>query len=127
MSILVTDAGFGPDGWAAGFDGADKSGRSALDVGPDTDLERLVGIFPDLGMIRIDFPGFADGRGGICWPINMPWPGVAALTRSRSTMTWPPANPRDNGWRGPTGAPMIIRRGCAGHQQPEHQEHIVRK
>lgn len=107
MSILVTDAGFGSDGWAAGFDGADKSGRSTLDVGSDTDLERLVGIFSNLGMIRIDFPGFDEAE--------------------IDDDLGPPANPRDNGWRGPTGAPMIIRRGCAGHQQPEHQEHIVRK
>lgn len=57
MSILVTDQGFGPDDWTAGFEGA-----NALDLASDTDPETLQ--FDDATqIIRIDFPSFADGRG----------------------------------------------------------------
>ncbi|MCR8547052.1 DUF934 domain-containing protein [Salipiger sp. P9] len=57
MSILVTDAGFGPDDWTRGFDGA-----AALELAPETDPATLE-IAPEVEMIRIHFPSFADGRG----------------------------------------------------------------
>lgn len=59
MTVIVTDAGFGPDTWTAGYEGA-----NTLDLASDTDP---VALAADLGagieMIRIDFPSFADGRG----------------------------------------------------------------
>lgn len=56
MNTLVTDTGFTADDWTAGFDGT-----QALDLASDTDP--LLVDFGEVGMIRVDFPGFADGRG----------------------------------------------------------------
>ena len=55
MSVIVTDTGFGPDDWNASDE--------IIDIGPDTDPNLLAGQMAGLKMIRIDFPGFADGRG----------------------------------------------------------------
>lgn len=60
MTILVTDTGFGPDDWAGEFT---PHNGTALNIGPDADTAGLVARLPDLQMIRIDFPDFADGRG----------------------------------------------------------------
>ena len=57
MSIIVTDAGFAPDDWSAGFET-----ETALDLPSDTDPEALA-FDADTQMIRVDFPSFADGRG----------------------------------------------------------------
>jgi|TARA_B100000949_G_C14142805_1_gene391364 uncharacterized protein (DUF934 family) len=57
MSIIVTDAGFAPDDWSAGFET-----ETALDLPSDTDPETLA-FDADTQMIRVDFPSFADGRG----------------------------------------------------------------
>lgn len=57
MSIIVTDAGFAPDDWSAGFET-----ETALDLPSDTDPEALE-FDADTQMIRVDFPSFADGRG----------------------------------------------------------------
>jgi uncharacterized protein (DUF934 family) len=65
MSVIVTDAGFAPDDWTAGFCGgraANADGRG-LDLGPEAEIETLRGTLENAAMIRIDFPGFADGRG----------------------------------------------------------------
>ncbi|APZ54268.1 DUF934 domain-containing protein [Salipiger abyssi] len=56
MSVIVTDAGFGPDDWDQDREGA------TLDLASDTDPAALE-IAPGVEMIRIDFPSFADGRG----------------------------------------------------------------
>ena len=57
MTVIVTDTGFGPDDWTAGF-----GNGTALDLPSDTDPEAL--SFDDaVQMIRVDFPSFADGRG----------------------------------------------------------------
>lgn len=58
MSVIVTDAGFGPDDW----NGDCADGRS-LDISPDTDPENLSDGLPGLHMIRVGFPAFTDGRG----------------------------------------------------------------
>lgn len=58
MGVIVTDAGFGPDDWQAGFDGA-----KALDLAGDTDADALRGRLDGVAMIRVAFSGFADGRG----------------------------------------------------------------
>lgn len=55
MTILVSDAGFGPDDW----DGA----SAVLDIGPGTDPLDLHDRLDGIGMIRVVFPAFADGRG----------------------------------------------------------------
>ncbi len=64
MSIIVTDTGFAADDWTQGFvtHGEAANDVSGLDIGPDTDPDS-VPLCPRLEMIRVDFPGFADGRG----------------------------------------------------------------
>ncbi|APG47474.1 DUF934 domain-containing protein [Phaeobacter porticola] len=58
MSVIVTDTGFGPDSWTAGFDS-----ETAIEMQPDADPAALSNQLPGLEMIRIHFPSFADGRG----------------------------------------------------------------
>ena len=59
MTVIVTDKGFGPDTWTAGY-GSD----TALDLTSDTDPVQLVErLAAKVQMIRVDFPSFADGRG----------------------------------------------------------------
>ncbi len=64
MTILVTDAGFGPDSWHQGFSPLDAAANdvAALDVPSDAD-PATIPIGPAVTMIRVDFPDFADGRG----------------------------------------------------------------
>lgn len=54
MTVIVTDAGFGPDDWAGG---------QALELTPDTDPATLAGKLDGVAMIAVEFPGFSDGRG----------------------------------------------------------------
>ncbi len=64
-SVLVTDTGFGPETWTAGFtklDGFAANGRAGLDLASDTDPSALVTAL-SAPLIRINFPSFADGRG----------------------------------------------------------------
>ena len=65
MTVLVTDTGFGSDDWADGFTPLADAGATtaSLDLGPDTDPLDVVDRLPALRMIRVAFPGFADGRG----------------------------------------------------------------
>lgn len=63
MTILVTDTGFGPDDWTGGFVTLDNDSPSGLDLGPDADPATLGDRLAGLRMIRVAFPGFADGRG----------------------------------------------------------------
>ncbi len=58
MTVIVSDAGFGPETWTAGFEG-----ETALDLASDTDPASLGSQLAGVEMIRIDFPSFADGRG----------------------------------------------------------------
>lgn len=58
MSVIVTDRGFGPDDWTAPFEGG-----TAIDLPSDADPADLADRLEGLAMIRVDFPGFADGRG----------------------------------------------------------------
>ncbi|MCR8825612.1 DUF934 domain-containing protein [Pseudosulfitobacter koreensis] len=69
MSIIVTDTGFGPDTWDAGYTAfAEATGDentndvTALDVPSDTNHADIT-LSPGLKMVRIDFPSSADGRG----------------------------------------------------------------
>lgn len=58
MSVIVTDAGFGPETWTKGFDDT-----SVLDLQPDTDPASLAGALSGIELVRVHFPSFADGRG----------------------------------------------------------------
>ncbi len=52
MSVIVTDAGFGPD-----------KAADWHDLAPDTPPKEMARIVQEAGAIRITFPNFADGRG----------------------------------------------------------------
>ncbi|MGB5556698.1 MAG: DUF934 domain-containing protein [Paracoccaceae bacterium] len=68
MSVIVTDAGFGPDVWHKGFVKPDQLAANdclavAMDLGPDAEVEALAGKLDRVALIRVAFPSFADGRG----------------------------------------------------------------
>lgn len=56
MTVLVTDAGFAPDDWAT-----ERANTRALDLAPDADPDAVP--LEGVGMIRVAFPSFSDGRG----------------------------------------------------------------
>lgn len=58
MTVIVTDAGFGPETWTAGFEAA-----NVLNLTSDTDPASLAGQIAGVELVRIAFPSFADGRG----------------------------------------------------------------
>lgn len=68
-TVIVTDQGFRPDDWTAGFvaeaELAEHRDRKPLgvDVQPDSDLTGLRGALGEVDLIRIAFPAFSDGRG----------------------------------------------------------------
>ncbi|SHI37667.1 DUF934 domain-containing protein [Wenxinia saemankumensis] len=66
MSVIVTDAGFGPDTWEAGFVPLDEiegdPAAMGIDLASDTPPARLAEL-TEAGAVRIDFPSFSDGRG----------------------------------------------------------------
>ena len=69
MSVIVTDDGFAPDDWQFGYldpdlvlDDASRP-AVALDLANDADLAPLSPVLDRIDLIRITFPGFADGRG----------------------------------------------------------------
>jgi uncharacterized protein (DUF934 family) len=53
MSVIVTDSGFAADDWAG----------DVLDLASDADPQDYRDKIRSAAMIRVDFPGFADGRG----------------------------------------------------------------
>jgi uncharacterized protein (DUF934 family) len=67
MSVIVTDTGFAPETWTAGFaplaefDAAAPG--TALDLVNTDDPSRLSNRLADIALIRIAFPAFNDGRG----------------------------------------------------------------
>jgi len=69
MSVIVTDYGFAPDDWTAGYTPlqnhpSDEAGRGlSLDVPSDADPAELADRLAGVQMIRVDFPSFSDGRG----------------------------------------------------------------
>lgn len=68
MSVIVTDSGFGPDDWTGRFHTLDTlpandCGGLAVDLPSDSNPDALKGRLDCLAMIRVDFPGFSDGRG----------------------------------------------------------------
>ena len=69
MSVIVTDTGFGPDDWTETFVALDDIGPEgqntalAVDLEPNSDPTALRPAIDRIGMIRISFPAFSDGRG----------------------------------------------------------------
>lgn len=69
MSVIVTDKGFEAEDWTHGFTTPDLLAANrpapavAVDLASDADAESLAGHIDAIDLIRIDFPGFADGRG----------------------------------------------------------------
>ncbi|WP_420858733.1 DUF934 domain-containing protein [Marivivens marinus] len=68
MNVIVTDAGFGPDDWTGDIVTPDAlpandGGAIGLDLAPDADLAGLDLSGGRIGLIRIGFPAFSDGRG----------------------------------------------------------------
>lgn len=64
--VIVRDAGFAADDWSAGFAAlgeVEETSVRALDVASSDDVSALAPHFERVGMIRVDFPSFADGRG----------------------------------------------------------------
>lgn len=65
MTVIVTDAGFAADDWTQGFATPDTldPGARGLDLAGHADPAPLAGRLAGLGLIRVIFPAFADGRG----------------------------------------------------------------
>ena len=68
MTVIVTDAGFGPDTHAGGFVPlaelpANDCALAGVDLPSDAAPEALEGRVLFARAIRVDFPSFADGRG----------------------------------------------------------------
>jgi uncharacterized protein (DUF934 family) len=66
MSVIVTDSGFSADDWDCGFRDLETVPANdcpqGIDLASDTAPEALAGL-ANVAMIRVDFPGPADGRG----------------------------------------------------------------
>ncbi len=63
MSVIVTDQGFRPATDVAAVSLADLgSHQGVLDLTHTDDPEAVKAALPDLGLIRISFPAFSDGR-----------------------------------------------------------------
>lgn len=69
MTVIVTDTGFAPDTREGGYLAlgelaANPAGADlAVDLGPADDPAALKGRLDGIALIRVDFPGFSDGRG----------------------------------------------------------------
>ncbi|MDZ4135691.1 MAG: DUF934 domain-containing protein [Paracoccaceae bacterium] len=65
MTVIVTDTGFAPDTWGAGFVTlADIAGhQGAVDLVNTDDPAALAPHLAGLALIRVAFPAFSDGRG----------------------------------------------------------------
>lgn len=65
MSVIVTDRGFAPDDWTAGFGTlADLAPDAvAVDLANTDAPEALAPHLARLQLIRVTFPAFSDGRG----------------------------------------------------------------
>ncbi|WP_316014972.1 DUF934 domain-containing protein [Roseobacter sp. HKCCA0434] len=64
MSVIVTDAGFGPDTFEAGFAApGEQAPGQGVDLPNDADVASLYPAIAEAPLIRIPFPSSADGRG----------------------------------------------------------------
>lgn len=55
-TVIVTDRGFAPDDWTG-------AAAEVAELAPGDDPRALAGRLDALRLVRIAFPGFADGRG----------------------------------------------------------------
>ena len=62
MSVVVTDAGFGPATQAEVVALADLTSQTAVDLSNTDDPNALLGHLDRLTLIRVAFPAFNDGR-----------------------------------------------------------------
>jgi uncharacterized protein (DUF934 family) len=62
MSVIVTDAGFGPATQAEVVALANLADQTAVDLSNTDDPSRLAGHLDRLTLIRVGFPAFNDGR-----------------------------------------------------------------
>ncbi len=64
MTVIVTDQGFAPEDWNAGFEPLSALGPDtrAVDLAQTDDPVALEGHLPHLALIRVAFPSFSDGR-----------------------------------------------------------------
>jgi uncharacterized protein (DUF934 family) len=62
MSVIVTDAGFGPATQREVVALADLADQTAVDIGNTDDPAALAGRLDQLTLIRVAFPAFNDGR-----------------------------------------------------------------
>lgn len=88
MSVIVTDAGFGPDDWTGMFVSLedlaanDPGAATCIDLGSDADPATIGERLGRIAMIRVDFPTFSDGRGfGIAGALRRA--GFAGRLRAR--------------------------------------------
>ncbi|QCP84695.1 DUF934 domain-containing protein [Cereibacter sphaeroides] len=65
MSVIVTDNGFAADDWPGAIASLEalEDGAAAVDLSNTDDPARLGNRLEQLGLIRIAFPSFSDGRG----------------------------------------------------------------
>ncbi len=65
MSVIVTDKGFAADDWPGAIASLEalEDGAAAVDLSNTDDPARLGNRLEQLGLIRIAFPSFSDGRG----------------------------------------------------------------
>ncbi|MGP3722686.1 DUF934 domain-containing protein [Cereibacter sphaeroides] len=65
MSVIVTDKGFSADDWPGAIASLEvlEDGAEAVDLANTDDPARLGNRLEQLGLIRIAFPSFSDGRG----------------------------------------------------------------
>lgn len=65
MTVIVTDAGFAPEDWTAGFTPLAEAGPGtrALDLANTDVAEDVAAAFGQVALIRVAFPAFNDGRG----------------------------------------------------------------
>jgi len=69
MSVIVTDKGFAPEDWQAGFVTLSELAEgvavlhTGLDLPADTEAEAVAAHLARAGLIRIRFGAFSDGRG----------------------------------------------------------------
>jgi uncharacterized protein (DUF934 family) len=65
MTVIVTDDGFAPEDWTAGFTPLAEAGPGtrALDLANTDAPEDVAAVFGQVALIRVAFPAFNDGRG----------------------------------------------------------------
>lgn len=64
MTVIVTDTGFGPETWTTPIVPLEEARKGVgITLPSSADPLELAGRLPDVQMIKVHFPSFADGRG----------------------------------------------------------------